>query len=344
MSAPGDAVAIDAASLSATDPLRRTFRWFVRTQEGLLTIALLALCILIASRSDVFTSPANIRNLLAQIAITMITATGMTLLIVGREIDLSVGSMQAFVGVVAMQTLNATENFIAGLAVALACGVLIGSINALLTIRLKINSFVVTLAMFSAARGLAYTFTDASVQNSHKLASFKALNQGTVFTLPILGDIRWPIIIMAVIAIVFSLLLTRTSFGRQVYATGGNPKAALLAGVPVDRVRTALFIITSVLAALSAFILIAKMNSGQNNAGFGFELQVIGAVLLGGASLRGGQGTMLGTFLAVLLLGVLNNGIILMGWDSDLIVPINGAVILLAVFLDALRRRLTGEE
>lgn len=344
MSAPGEAVATDAAPPSASDGLRGVVRWLVRTQEGVLLIALVVLCLLINSQSDVFSSPANIRNLLSQIAITMITATGMTLLIIGREIDLSVGSMQAFVGVVAMQTLNATESFLAGLALALACGVIIGGINALLTIRLKINSFVVTLAMFSAVRGLAYTFTDASVQNSHKLPSFKALNQGTVFSLPLLGDIRWPIIIMAAIAVVFSLLLTRTSFGRQIYATGGNPKAALLAGVPVDRIRALLFIITAVLAALSAFILIAKMNSGQNNAGFGFELQVIGAVLLGGASLRGGQGTMLGTFLAVLLIGVLNNGIVLMGWDSDLITPVNGLVILVAVFLDALRRRITGEE
>ena len=150
--------------------------------------------------------------------------------------------------------------------------------------------------------------------------------------------------ITAVIFAIFAIVLTRTTLGRYIYAVGGNPRAAALSGVRVNGIKTLCFVITSVLAALSAFILIARMNSGQNNAGFGFELQVIGAVLLGGASLAGGQGTLVGTLLAVLLLGTLNNGIILLGINSHWQVAVNGFVILIAVFLDARRRRALGQD
>jgi ribose/xylose/arabinose/galactoside ABC-type transport system permease subunit len=149
---------------------------------------------------------------------------------------------------------------------------------------------------------------------------------------------------MFIVFIVFYLVLNRTRFGRYVYAVGGNPRAAALSGIPVGLVKTACFVITSVLAGLSAFMLIARMNSGQNNAGFGFELQVIGAVLLGGASLQGGKGTLFGTLFATILLGTINNGITLLKWDTNWQTAVPGIVIVVAVFLDATRRRLTGEE
>ena len=161
--------------------------------------------------------------------------------------------------------------------------------------------------------------------------------------LPVVGRVPWPVIITALLFAIFAMILSRTTFGRYIYAVGGNPRAAELSGVRVNLVKTLCFVITSVLAALSAFILISRMNSGQNNAGFGFELQVIGAVLLGGASLFGGQGTLTGTLLAVLLLGTLNNGIVLLGINSSWQVAVNGLVILVAIFLDARRRRATGE-
>lgn len=317
--------------------------WLFRTQEGVLLLVLVALCAVLANRSDVFASERNIFVLLSQISMTMIAAIGMTVLIIGREVDLSVGSMQAFVGVVAMQTLNATESLAAGLLVALLLGIVVGLVNAGLTLWLGINSFIVTLAMFSIVRGMAYTFTDAAVQNEHKLEAFRAIGTGFVVRLPVVGRVPWPVLITAVIFVLFALVLTRTTFGRYIYAVGGNPQAAALSGVRVNLVKTLAFVLTSVLAALSAFILISRMNSGQNNAGFGFELQVIGAVLLGGTSLLGGQGTLLGTLLAVLLLGTLNNGIILLGIDSSWQVAVNGFVILLAVLLDARRRRAAGE-
>jgi ribose transport system permease protein len=318
-------------------------RWLFRTQEGVLLLVLIALCAFLANRSPVFASERNIFVLLSQVSMTAITAIGMTLLIVGREVDLSVGSMQAFVGVLAMQTLNATDNLLLGLGAALLAGVVIGLANAALTLKLGINSFIVTLAMLSMVRGLAYTFTDAAVQNEHKLAAFRAIGTGFAFRLPIIGRVPWPVLIAAALFVIFTLVMTRTTFGRYVYAVGGNPRAAALSGVRVNLIKTLCFVLTSVLAALSAFILISRLNSGQNNAGFGFELQVIGAVLLGGTSLLGGQGSLLGTLLAVLLLGTLNNGIVLLEINSSWQTAVNGVVILVAVLLDARRRRMTGE-
>ncbi len=326
-----------------TRPLAGIANWLFRTQEGVLLLILVVLCGALARLSPVFASERNIFVLLSQISMTAITAIGMTLLIIGREVDLSVGSMQAFVGVVAMQALNVTSNLAVGLGVAILAGVIVGLVNAGLTLGLGINSFIVTLAMFSIIRGLAYTFTDAAVQNEHKLAAFRTIGTGFVVRLPVIGRVPWPVLITAVIFVLFALVLTRTTFGRYIYAVGGNPQAAALSGLRVNLVKTLAFVLTSVLAALSAFILISRMNSGQNNAGFGFELQVIGAVLLGGTSLLGGQGTLLGTLLAVLLLGTLNNGIILLGIDSSWQVAVNGFVILLAVLLDARRRRAAGE-
>ena len=325
-------------------PMAGAFNWLFRTQEGILLLILVVLCVALSRLSPVFASERNIFVLLSQISLTAITAIGMTLLIVGREVDLSVGSMQAFVGVVAMQVLNATSSLAIGLAVAIAIGVVVGLVNAGLTLGLGINSFIVTLAMFSIVRGLAYTFTDAAVQNNHKLEAFRAIGTGFIVQLPVIGRIPWPVVITAVVFAIFAVLLSRTTVGRYIYAVGGNPRASALSGERVNGVKTFFFVVTSVLAALSAFILISRMNSGQNNAGFGFELQVIGAVLLGGASLAGGQGTLTGTLLAVLLLGTLNNGIVLLGINSSWQVAVNGLVILIAVLLDARRRRALGQD
>ena len=150
---------------------------------------------------------------------------------------------------------------------AVAIGVIIGLVNAGLTLGLGINSFIVTLAMLSIVRGLAYTFTDAAVQNAHNLEAFRAIGTGFIVQLPVIGRIpcRWSI--TAVIFAVFAILLTRTTLGRYIYAVGGNPRAAGLSGVRVNGIKTLCFVITSVLAALSAFLLISRMNSGRTTPG-----------------------------------------------------------------------------
>jgi ribose transport system permease protein len=325
-----------------TSPLQSAVRWLFRSQEGLLLLITAALWVFLSYRSDVFFSERNIGVMLSQVSMIAITGAGMTLLIIAREIDLSVGSMQAFIGVIAMQSLNASGQLWVGLLVALVAGAIVGMISAGATLGLKISSFIVTLAMLQIIRGAAYTTTNAAVQNEHRLTSFRAIFNGAIIDWPV--RIPNPVVIMAVIFIIFAIVLNRTTFGRSIYSIGGNPQAAALSGINVNRIKAACFIITGMLAALSAFMLISRMNSGQNNAGFGFELQVIGAVLLGGASLAGGKGTLLGTLLAAVLLGTLNNGIVLLGYSSNWQVAVNGFLILFAVFLDTIRRRLTHEE
>ncbi|NJL95123.1 MAG: ABC transporter permease, partial [Anaerolineae bacterium] len=142
--------------------------------------------------------------------------------------------------------------------------------------------------------------------------------------------------------LVLYFLLMQTTFGRYVLAVGGNPRAAVLSGIRMKQIKWLCFVLTSMLAALSAIILLSRLNSGQTNAGFGFELQVVGAVLLGGTSLYGGQGSLLGTLLAVLLLGTLNNGIVLLDINSSWQIAITGFAILIAVLLDARRRKRLG--
>ena len=228
------------------NPLLDVARWLVQTQEGILLIFVVALSLFLSLTSPVFLTQRNIGVLLSQISMTAIAACGMTALIIAGEVDLSVGSVQAFIGVLAMQTLNQTKSLPLGLATALGVGALIGLVNAGLTLGLRINSFVVTLAMLSILRGSAYISTNAAVQNGHELPAFRDLGNGFVSVIP------WPVLIMAFVFILFYLVLNRTTLGRHIYVTGGNPRAAALAGVRIKLVKTLCFVLTSILAAVSA--------------------------------------------------------------------------------------------
>ena len=192
--------------------------------------------------------------------------------------------------------------------------------------------------MLSIVRGAAFGFTAASIQNSHKLQTFTEIGNGFFLGVP------WPVIFFFAIFLIFYFVLSRTTFGRFVHAVGANPEAAILAGIPVRLVKTAGFVLVGVLASVSAIILLSRLNSGQNGIGAGFELEAIGAVLLGGTSLSGGEGSMVGTFLAVLLLGTLKNGIVLLDINSSWQVTVTGLIIIIAVLLDARRRRRLGQD
>ena len=315
------------------DPIRA----FVTSPEGLLLAALLVLGGVFATASDVFLTARNFASLGSQVSILAVTAVGMTLLMTTGEVDLSVGSQQALIGVVAMQTLNATENLALGIGVALALGALIGLVNGALTLLLGISSLIVTIAMFSIVRGLAYMVTTAAVQNAHDLPAFPLIGRGYVLDVPV------PLVIAALVFIAAGLLVRKTTLGQYIAVVGGNPDAGRLVGIPVRSVKLAMFVLTGVLSATSAFILISRINAGQNNAGFGFELLVVAAVLLGGTSLFGGRGTLLGTLFAVLVLGTISNGTVLLGISSSWQLAINGFVILLALFMDSRRRAALGE-
>lgn len=330
------AAALHDAPFDGWQAVKRTLRWLVRTQEGVLLLIVILLCIFLSFNTRVFLTARNVGVLLSVVSMTAVTAYAMTILMIAGEVDLSVGSMQALVGVLVMQVLNDTSSLPLGLLMGLLVGAVVGLINAGASLKLGINSLIVTLAMLSIVRGAGYVATQAAVQNFHKLPAFGDIGNGFI------GPVPWPVAIMVAVFVILYLILNRTTFGRYIYVVGGNPQAARLAGIRVNWVKTAAFVLTGVMAALSAVILTSRMNSGQNNAGAGFELQVVGAVLLGGTGLGGGAGSLVGTFLAVLLLAILNNGIILMGINSSWQIAVNGLLIMVAVYLDARRRQALG--
>jgi len=310
---------------------------FIRFKQFGLVILLVLVFSLLAWKSPVFLSTRNISVLLSQISMMAITAAGMTMLLAGGEVDLSVGSQQAFIGVLTMQALNLTNNLCVGIIIGISIGLLIGYINALLVNGLKVVSFVITLAMMFILRGLSYSTTRAAVQNFHKLEGFYNIGNGFLWIIPI------PIIIMIIVFVIFYLLFNHTVFGAQVFAIGSNVQTASICGIRVKKVKTMGFLIVGFLSSISAIILISRMNSGQNNAGFGFEMQVIAAALLGGCTLGGGEGNLIGTMLAVLLIGVVNNGVVLLNLDSSWSMVFVGVLILLSIIIDSRRKRLEEE-
>ena len=313
---------------------RNLMKSFIRFKQLGLVILLILVFALLIWKSPVFLSARNISVLLSQISMMAITAVGMTILLTSGEVDLSVGSQQAFIGVLTMQVLNLTKNLWVGIIIGISIGLLIGFINAILVNGLKVVSFIITLAMMFILRGLSYSTTRAAVQNSHKLEGFYNVGNGFLGVIPI------PIIIMIIVFVAFYLLFNHTVFGGQLFAVGGNVEAALICGIQVKKIKTISFIIVGFLSSISAIILISRMNSGQNNAGFGFEMQVVAAALLGGCTLGGGEGNLIGTMLSVLLIGVVNNGVVLLNLDSSWSMVFVGVLILLSIMIESQREKL----
>ena len=300
-------------------------------QAGLL-LALILLCVVLSFLSPVFFTALNIKNVLRDAALVAIAGIGMVMVILLGEIDLSVGSVQAVAGIVAVAVLNSFSSVSVALAATLFAGACIGLINGLLITRAQINSLIATLGMMAILRGGAMVSTQAvSIQGA--VDSFIEIGTGHLGPLPL------PVLIAFLLLVLFFYVLHYTTFGRYVYAVGGNPQAARLSGLPVERIRIAVFVIAGLLAALSAFILASRLNSGQPNAGLGFELQVIAAVILGGISLTGGVGTLAGALIGILILTVLSNGLVLLNVSSFYHDIARGIVIILAVYLDTRRKQ-----
>ena len=303
-----------------------------REHRGLL-LALVALLMISIFFAPNFTTQANILNIARQMAFTGIIAIGMTLVIVAGEIDISVGSAIAFAsalfGVTAMKIgLPLPVAFI----VVLLAGSLIGAGAGFARAVLNIPSFIVTLALFSALKGGALLLTDA-IPIPIMSRELRWWGSGFFLGLPV------PFVIMIVLFVLFSFIANRTSFGRSVYAIGGNAEAARLSGIPVRAVQIGLFAITGMLAALSGLLQTARLDAGNSGYGNGVEFAVITAVIVGGASLYGGKGTMLGTMLGGLFIAVLNNAMILFGVNSYAQFVANGAVVLIAVLISNLGTR-----
>ncbi len=307
---------------------------FLNDRSQIVLIGLLALlCIAISLGASQFYSVDNIIAILRQCSLVLIVAVGMTMLLVAGEVDLSVGASLAFTGCVAMDVTNRTQSVTLGALAALAFAGTVGLVNGLVVTRLKINSLIATIATMMILQGGVYLYTREAVQNRHQLDAFTAIGAGYVGPIPI------PVILAAVIFVLGYVALRTTLFGRYLYAVGANQKAARLSGLRAERLKLIAFVVTGLLVGVAGLILCSLMNAGQPTAGRGFELTVIAAVILGGTSLAGGRGTLVGTLLGVLLLKVVDNGIIILRWNQDLQMVVPGIVIILATWLDIIRRK-----
>ncbi|MBI5215750.1 MAG: ribose ABC transporter permease [Ignavibacteriae bacterium] len=294
-------------------------------------IALLAELILFSQLSEFFFTPDNILNVTLQTSITAIIAVGMTFVILTGGIDLSVGALVALTGVITTSALSQSVPFPVALLIGLCVGAIAGMIAGVFITKFNITPFIVTLAMMTVSRGLAFMYTEGR-PIWEVPPEFSVLGNSRLLEIPI------PTIFMFVVYILAFLILHRTRFGRYVYAVGGNKEAARLAGINTNKVLLQVYMISGVLASLSGILLASRMNSGQPNSGLMYELDVIAAVVVGGTSLTGGRGTIIGTFLGAMLIGVLRNGLNLLNVSSYVQMVLVGIVILLAVLMDRMRK------
>ncbi|WP_448953291.1 ABC transporter permease [Labrys neptuniae] len=307
--------------------LRKLARLLLQGERPyMLYVAFAVLLVIFSLASPWFLSLDNFLNIGRQTALVTIVAIGMTFVIIARQIDLSVGSNLALSGMAASLAMaHVANSWLVGALAGLGTGALVGLLNGVLTTRLAIPSFLVTLGTLSGARGLALFVTNTKPVIITNETYFTIFGEGSFLGIP--APIAWTL--LAVIAGV--LLLHFSVYGRQIYAAGGNPTAALYSGIHTRRVTTLAFVFTGLLAGLAALVLSARSHAARPDVVQGMELDVIASVILGGCSLFGGRGFILGTVLGSLIIGTLNNGLVLLGVSSSLQLIIKGGIIIAAV-------------
>ncbi len=294
-------------------------------------VGLVAVCVAMVFASDSFLSAANLENVLRQVSINAIIGVGMTCVILTGGIDLSVGSVMALSGTLAAGLLVAGANGAAALAAGIGVGVALGAANGLFVAFAGMPPIIVTLATMGIARGLALIYTGGyPIDGLPDWVRF--FGSGKVL------GVQMPVLTMLAVYALAWLMLERMPFGRYVYAIGGNEHATRLSGVRVSRVKLAVYTFAGLTSALAALVLTGRLMSGQPNAGGGFELDAIAAVVMGGTSIAGGRGSIVGTLVGALLLGVLNNGLNMIGVNPYVQNVIKGAIILLAIYIGRERR------
>jgi ribose/xylose/arabinose/galactoside ABC-type transport system permease subunit len=296
-----------------------------------IVLAFLIICLFLAVLSPVFLSPTNVLNVVRQASIFGIMAIGMTFVILTGGIDLSVGSILAIAGAVAAGTLKAGAGLLPIILLALVIGIGCGLVNGLLITIGRIAPFVVTLGMMSIARSLTLIYTKG-YPISGFAPSFRRIGGGYLLSIPI------PIVVFLLTVVVAWLVLTQTRLGRYTYAIGGNEETVKLSGIDAGYYKTIVYVISGITSAVSALILASRLNSAEPVAGQGYELDVIAAVVIGGTSLSGGRGGVWGTLVGALLIGVINNGMNLLGISPYFQLLVKGVIIIGAVLLDRLRQ------
>ncbi len=307
---------------------------------GILLLFVIALAIVTGGN---FLQPQNLLNVIRQVSAIGVIAVGMTFVIIAKGIDLSVGSILALSAVVSaslVQMPGATNTLFPGLQlpwfvgvlVGLAVGTLVGLVNGSLVAYFKIAPFIATLGMMTAARGLALIYTDGRPLSKLNPA-YNFIGQGDILGIPV------PILILALVALAAHFMLTRTRFGRHVFAYGGNEQAARVSGINISRIMLGIFAMTGLLAGLAGILLSSRIGSGNPQLGTGIELDAITATVIGGTSFNGGIGTIWGTIVGALIIGVINNGLDLMNVSPFWQQVVKGIIIVLAIIIDERKNR-----
>jgi ribose transport system permease protein len=325
--------AVEVAKPTSVMWLRSGIKRITSWREFNVILAVLLLSAVLAISSEAFLTPANLFSVARAFSLTAIMAVGQTMVILTAGIDLSVGSIMGLSGLLTAMMIRdgvpVELAVIGGLLV--GCGV--GACNGLMVTRLGLPPFIATLGTLSMGRGLMYWITHGWPVTLSFEHPFLELGQGYVGPVPV------PVIVMLVLMLAASVFLNRTSIGRYVYAVGGNEQAARFSGIRVGATKLLVYTISGFCCAVAGLILLARMVSAQPMAGLGYELPVIAACAIGGTSLMGGEGTILGTLMGAALMGILQNGMVLVGIDTYAQQAITGAVIVIAVTLDQWRQR-----
>lgn len=306
-------------------------------------IALFVLCLVLAILSENFLTTANAWNILRQVSVNICLSVGMTLVVLTAGIDLSVGSILALCGAVSaslikygveLEAFNLFVGFgpLSAIMIGIAVGWALGWFNGWTITRFKVPPFVATLAMLTIARGLTMLWTGGFPINDLG-EEFAFIGTGWFLGIPM------PVWITAVVVIIAVIMTKKTRFGRHIYAIGGNERAARLSGVNISKVKMTVYAIAGALAAVGGLIVTSRLDSAQPNAGLTYELDAIAAVVIGGTSLSGGKGSIMGAVLGGIIIGVLNNGLVLLNVSPFWQQVVKGVVILLAVIIDKAKTR-----
>lgn len=304
----------------------------IKTKEVPILIALLILCFIVSLLSPYFLKVNNLFNVLRQISVIGILAVGQALIIITGGIDLSVGTVLGLTGVIAAILANTGMHPVLVFIIALIIGSLISSVNGVFVTKLRINPFIVTLGMMSITRGASLLIT-GGMPISIDTNKITLLGSGYLGVVPI------PVIIMFAVAIIGQIFATKTLPGRNIFAVGNNERAAKLSGIRVDRVKIMTFMIMGSLCALSGLILSGTLKTAEPSAGSDYGMDVIASVVIGGASLAGGEGSIIGVIIGAAIMGVLRNSFVLLGVSAYWQVVAIGIVTIAAVALDSLKSK-----
>ncbi len=312
---------------------RSSDRFLATLWELRIIIAFIVLCVVLSFASEYFLLRNNLINVLRQVSVNGLLSIGMTFIILTGGIDLSVGSMLAFGGVVAASFVSTAYNKVPtihpllAICLGLAAGTLLGAINGTIISKVKVTPFIMTLGMLSIGRGLTFIYTDG-MPVTNLAPGFLAIGQGYLWFLPM------PVVVFLAVLFLAWVILYRMKFGRYVFAVGGNARSARISGINVGFVIFMVYLISGFLSALGGILLTARTSAGLPQAGVSYELDAIAAVVIGGTSMTGGKGSLLGTLMGVLIIGVINNGLDLLGVSSYYQQVVKGMIIVGAVMLD----------